>query len=243
MTGARTAQCHTMPDAPAQGRWRGWTFFRLSETNHVGASSSGRRRLRPDVVEWNPLEGDRAWQPPAQLGRSTAAQRRGQAPAERGATTVAPASTGQYGGMGPRPRGPPTWSSAKPLGPMGHLLQRHPLYGVFGAIWGIDGIKEFHADAYIDTGASDSEGKHGADEAYGQSEQVERWVHLEREGRGEHSRGDIACASSSAATSPTATEDSLLGGEPWGCRVSDPDLWDFLRGATMEASSTYEEQV
>ena len=45
--------------------------------------------------------------------------------------------------------------------------------------------------------------------------------------RGEHSRGDVAGSSSSATTSvappssfrsPTATEDSVLGGEPWGCQ-------------------------
>ena len=101
------------------------------------------------------------------------------------------------------------------------------LYGVFGATWGIDSINKFNAEACNKSSTRDSEREHGADEAYEQLKQVERWPRLERERRGEHSQGDIACASSSATTSiappsssrsPTATEDALLGGEPWGCQ-------------------------
>ena len=110
-------------------------------------------------------------------------------------------------------------SSAGPYGP--------PTYGVFGATWGIDSINKFNAEACNKSSTRDSEREHGADEAYEQLKQVERWPRLERERRGEHSQGDIACASSSATTSiappsssrsPTATEDALLGGEPWGCQ-------------------------
>ena len=60
---------------------------------------------------------------------------------------------------------------------------------------------------------------HGTtDEAYGQSEQVERWAHLKREGRGEHSRGDVAGSSSFATTSvaPPSSFRSPTATDKWG---------------------------
>eukprot|EP00435_Cladocopium_sp_Y103_P022464 s3503_g5.t1 len=42
------------PDPPVQGHWRGWTFFRLVESNQNVMSSSRIPGLQPDVIEWNP---------------------------------------------------------------------------------------------------------------------------------------------------------------------------------------------
>ena len=78
-------KCRPRFTVPVQGRWRGWTFFRLKESVQVGASSSEVPRLHPDVIQWNPPEQEQPWRPPAQAGASTSSQRRGQVTAtERG---------------------------------------------------------------------------------------------------------------------------------------------------------------
>ena len=112
--------------------------------------------------------------------------------------------------------------------PMDHLLQKHA-FGIFGATWGIININKLNAEACGKTDTWDawgSERKHGADEAYGQSERVERWAHFKREKGRAFARRRCGffklryhqrCTPSSFR-SPTATEDSVLGGEPWGCQ-------------------------
>ena len=89
------------PDPPVQGQWRGWTFFRLAESNQVGASSSNVRRLQPDVVTWTPQYEDAPYPMPVQMGRSSSSLRRGHvSAAERGAAAMAFMNTGQSGADG-----------------------------------------------------------------------------------------------------------------------------------------------
>eukprot|EP00435_Cladocopium_sp_Y103_P011952 s4008_g3.t1 len=59
------------PWPPVIGQWRGWTFFRLSESNQMGQNSSGRPRLLPDTIEWRPSDDaqNAAWNMPRQYGR------------------------------------------------------------------------------------------------------------------------------------------------------------------------------
>ena len=85
------------PLPPVTGPWRGWTLFRLSESDQDGRNSSGMPRIQPDVITWTP-DPERAWNMPRQLGGSSGRGRRAQVdPIGRGLAALASMETGQVG--------------------------------------------------------------------------------------------------------------------------------------------------
>jgi len=136
--------------------------------------------------------------------------------------------------------------------PMDHLLQKHA-FGIFGATWGIININKLNAEACGKTDTWDawgSERKHGADEAYGQSERAERWAHFKREKGRAFARRRCGFFKLRYHQRCTPLElqkpnsDRGLGTWRRTVGMSVILIFDFSAWrATMEASSNYEEET